>query len=86
MPASPAANAPTKFLGSGELAAILGHIGPLGCLYIGARSGVVEDIRPPGKAASVYGFEPDERECARLNDGLKANGHPIGALRFLPVA
>jgi FkbM family methyltransferase len=77
---------PERFLGSDELAALLGHIGPLGCLDIGARGGVVEDIEPLGPAADVYGFEPDGDECAKLNRSIETGTHPFGALRFLPVA
>jgi FkbM family methyltransferase len=64
----------------------LRKVEPLGCLDIGARGGVVDDIDPLGASAFVYGFEPDEEECARLNATLEAGGHPFGELRFLPTA
>lgn len=86
MLASNNARRSSKFLGSCELAAILNDVGPFGCLDIGARGGVVEDIHPLGEAAFVYGFEPDEEECAKLNASLKAEGHRFGDLRFLPTA
>ncbi|MEM8949232.1 MAG: FkbM family methyltransferase [Pseudomonadota bacterium] len=77
---------PGLFLGSRDLATLLRKVGPLGCLDIGARGGVVEDIDPLGAAAYVYGFEPDEEECARLNATLEAGDYPFGELRFLPTA
>ena len=86
MSRSKGANDPGTFLGSRELAAILDRVGPLDCLDIGARGGVVEDIRPLGKAAVVYGFEPDEEECSRLNDTCRTDNHPFRDLRFLPAA
>jgi FkbM family methyltransferase len=86
MPTKDAVKRPERFLGSDELAALLGHLAPLGCLDIGARGGVVADIEPLGPAASVYGFEPDEDECAKLNRSIETEPHPFGALQFLPVA
>ena len=77
---------PSAFFGSTELVAVLKEVGPIGCLDIGARGGVVEDISPLGQAAFVYGFEPDEEECARLNRTVDTGGHPFGELRFLPAA
>ncbi len=77
---------PASFLGSKDLATLLDRMAPLGCLDIGARGGVVEDIRPLGRAASVCGFEPDPEECRRLNVTAEQGDHPFGALRYLPVA
>lgn len=77
---------PDSFLGSTDLAVLLRHLTPFGCLDIGARGGVIEDIRPLGGAAHVYGFEPDEVECSRLNDRVDRSGHRFGKLRYLPVA
>ena len=68
---------PSAFFGSTELGAILKEVGPIGCLDIGARGGVVEDISPLGEAAFVYGFEPDDEECARLNRTLETGGQPV---------
>ena len=86
MSSSNSTKSPESFLGAGELASLLERIGPLGCLDIGARGGVVEDITPLGSSAFVYGFEPDGEECNRLNDTLQTEGHPFGELRFLPAA
>ncbi len=86
MPNQKTVKRPERFLGSDELAALLDHLAPLGCLDIGARGGVVGDIEPLGRAASVYGFEPDEDECAKLNQSIESNPHPFGTLQFLPVA
>ena len=86
MPTINAVTRPERFLGSDELATLLGRLAPLGCLDIGARGGVVTDIEPLGPAASVYGFEPDESECAKLNRSIETKPHPFGALQFLPVA
>lgn len=86
MPTPAALEGPETYFGSTDLAAILRHLAPFGCLDIGARGGVIEDIRPLGRAAHVYGFEPDKAECSRLNDHLGTNGHPFGRLRYLPVA
>ena len=86
MSASPGRDCLSTFLGSAELARLLGEIGPLGCLDIGARGGIVEDIRPLGKASAVYGFEPDADACRRLNEESSRGGHPFGLLRYLPVA
>ncbi len=86
MPISNAVKRPERFLGSDDFAALLVHLAPLGCLDIGARGGVVEDIEPLGPTAAVYGFEPDQDECAKLNRSIEAEPHPFGALQFLPVA
>lgn len=86
MSTSTAVTRPARFLGSSDLASILDHLAPLGCLDIGARGGVVEDVRPLGAAASVYGFEPDENECGKLNSSIETERHPFGRLQFLPVA
>lgn len=86
MPTPKSVKRPERFLGSDEFAALLDHLAPLGCLDIGARGGVVEDIKPLSAAAAVYGFEPDEDECAALNRSIEGSPHPFGALQFLPVA
>ncbi|MEZ5931159.1 MAG: FkbM family methyltransferase [Alphaproteobacteria bacterium] len=85
MPNAAADTMPASFLGSKDLAAVLERVAPFGCLDIGARGGVVEDIRPLGRAAQVYGFEPDREECARLNRTIDKEPHPFASLRFLPV-
>jgi FkbM family methyltransferase len=86
MPNAAADTKPASFLGSKDLAALLERVAPLGCLDIGARGGVVAEIRPLGRAAHVYGFEPDPEACAALNRAIDQEPHTFGALQFLPVA
>ncbi len=74
------------FLGSKQLDRLLHQLEPFGCLDIGARGGITGDILPLGKAAHVFGFEPDEDECEALNRELSDGNHPFGQLRYLPVA
>jgi FkbM family methyltransferase len=56
----------------------------LTALDVGARGGVNTDLKGIASEVSYVGFEPDQKECNRLNKLPNLGGW--GASRFLPVA
>lgn len=56
---------------------------PLCCLDVGSRGGIEPDLLPAAFAIDAVGFEPDQAECDRLNQGSAA---PWRSARFLPTA
>ena len=56
---------------------------PLCCLDVGSRGGIEPDLLPAAFAVDAVGFEPDQAECDRLNQGSAA---PWRSARFLPTA
>jgi FkbM family methyltransferase len=76
-----------RFLGSSRLGNILEDISPLRCLDIGARGEPTEDLLPLAWAVELYGFEPDEKECDRLNNLYSSTEHtPFRKVEFFSVA
>jgi FkbM family methyltransferase len=55
-------------------------------LDIGARRGFADDLLPIAKSVNAIGFEPDEAECARLNDLAARDHSPWRSLSYIPVA
>ncbi len=53
---------------------------------IGARGGFSDDLAPIGAAVEAIGFEPDQTECARLNESAKTDTLGYRALRYVPTA
>ena len=53
---------------------------------IGARGGFSDDLAPIGAAVEAIGFEPDQTECARLNEKAKSDTLGYRALRYVPTA
>lgn len=74
------------FFGSQPLGKLLAEIAPLECMDIGARGGPTKDLIPLAGSVHLYGFEPEEAECRRLNEKFAASPAPFGAIRFFPVA
>jgi FkbM family methyltransferase len=56
------------------------------CLDIGARGGITDDLLPLARAVDACGFEPDDTECARLNQAAATGPGPWRSLRFVPTA
>jgi FkbM family methyltransferase len=75
----------TEFLGSGELGCLALDLRP-GCIDVGARRGIIEDLLPLAFALDAWGVEPDPAECARLNRLAVAGGHPWRSLQYVPIA
>ena len=77
-----------KFLGSVEFAKIINDLSPLQCLDIGARGGPLDDLLPIAEATNLYGFEPDQIECERLNNAhsVNRNASTFKKVVFFPVA
>ncbi len=57
----------------------------LTCLDVGARGGFLQDLLPIAPAVRAIGFEPDAKECERLNSADAPN-KVWRSLRFLPEA
>lgn len=74
------------FLSSEQLGRILTDLAPLTCLDVGARGGPGADLRPLAWAVDLYGFEPDEEECERLNAASDPVDRDFMSTNFLPVA
>lgn len=55
------------------------------CLDIGARGGVIGDLRSLGKLINAIGFEPDPAECELLNNKVE-NNKIWRSLRYIPAA
>lgn len=58
----------------------------LTCLDVGARGGFTQDLQPISPAVRAIGFEPDVKECQRLNRMADEQVQPWRELRFLPLA
>jgi len=58
---------------------------PLGFLDIGARGGVHDVIEPIASLTSVFGFEPDQSECERINQ-LHSIESPYANFKLFDIA
>lgn len=75
-----------SFLGSKKLGLVLEDLAPIGCMDVGARGGPPKDLLPLAAAVSIFGFEPDETECQRLNGKYSVSPAPFRSIHFFPVA
>lgn len=74
------------FSASEALQALLRAIRPLLAVDIGSRGEPLPELRPLASSVQAFGFEPDLKECERLNQDWGIRPRPFHGVEFFPVA